>query len=285
MMGRKLEEGDWTSVYCRAKRIPEDGWSNLYIDVNHNGLGVEMKLLRARDVRNRTLKFVCGQTLMHPSATRSIRIRNTQASAQDVMEDVFAQYAALIRQRTAKVWENAPSGVPIDMRTESLIWENNLAEFLYFEERMEAPEPGRYFAEWHANTTRGARKPSRSLWIYDKETRQKRYSVTTSAGIKIQPYFDVPPPSDDNLYYFRVQSEHVDNDTVLLWVTGATARALEARLGTLDRDVVSSAILDATRSVDASARRIEDDDEDLAVPVAVSDEHRVQLLLRTLAET
>ena len=300
MMGRKLEEGDWTSVYCRAKGIPEDGWSNLYIDVNHNGLGVEMKLLRAREVRNRTLKFVCGQTLMHPSATRSIRIRNTQASAQDVMEDVFAQYAALIRQRTAKVWENAPSGVPIDMRTGWLIWENNLAEFLYFEERMEAPEPGRYFAEWHANTTSGARKPSRSLWIYDKETRQKRYSVTTSAGIKIQPYFDVPPPSDDNLYYFRVQSEHVDNDTVLLWVTGVTARALEARLGTLDRDVVSSAILDATRSVDTSARRIEDDDEDLAVPVAVSveahgrlvdtldgvsDEHRVQLLLRTLAET
>lgn len=300
MMGRKLEEGDWTSVYCRAKRIPEDGWSNLYIDVNHNGLGVEMKLLRARDVRNKTLKFVCGQTLMHPSATRSIRIQNMQASAQDVMEDVFAQYAALIRQRTAKVWENAPSGVPVDMRIGWLIWENNLVEFLYFEERMEAPEPGRYFAEWHANTTRGARKPSRSLWIYDKETRQKRYSVTTSAGIKIQPYFDVPPPSDDNLYYFRVQSEHVDNDTVLLWVTGATARALEARLGTLDRDVVSSAILEATRSVYTSARPIEDDDEDVAVPVAVSveahgrlvdtlggvsDEHRVQLLLRTLAET
>lgn len=298
MMGRKLEEGDWTSAYCRAKRIPEDGWSNLYIDVNHNGLGVEMKLLRARDLRNRTLKVVCGQTLMHPSATRSIRIQNMQASAQDVMEDVFAQYAALIRQRTARVWEKAPSDVSVDMRTGWLIWENNLAEFLYFEERMTAPEPGQYFAEWHENITRGVRKPSRSLWIYDRETRQKRYSVTTSAGIKIQPYFDVPPPSDDSLYYFRVQSEHVGDDTVLLWVAGSTARALKMRLGSLERDVVSAAILKAARSVGTSARRIEED-ENLAVPIAVSveahgrlvdtlggvsDEHRVQLLLRTLTE-
>lgn len=33
MMGRKLEEGDWSEVYCRAKEIPHRGWSNLSIDV------------------------------------------------------------------------------------------------------------------------------------------------------------------------------------------------------------------------------------------------------------
>ena len=48
--------------------------------------------------------------------------------------------------------------------------------------------------------------------MYEKITKQKRYSVTTSAGIKIQPYFDVPPPNDQNLYYFRVQSEPIDTD-------------------------------------------------------------------------
>ena len=91
MMGRKLEEGDWNTVYCRAKGFPEEGWSNLYIDVNYNGIGVEMKLLRARGSGNGTLKNVCGQTLMHPSATRSIRIRNTGGAAQEVMNEVFEQ--------------------------------------------------------------------------------------------------------------------------------------------------------------------------------------------------
>lgn len=43
MMGRKLEEGDWNSVYCAAKGIPYTGWSNLNIDVNYQGLGVEQK--------------------------------------------------------------------------------------------------------------------------------------------------------------------------------------------------------------------------------------------------
>ena len=37
MMGRKWEEGDWSAVYCAAKGIPDAGWSNLNIDVNHQG--------------------------------------------------------------------------------------------------------------------------------------------------------------------------------------------------------------------------------------------------------
>ena len=297
MMGRKLEEGDWNTVYCRAKGFPEEGWSNLYIDVNYNGIGVEMKLLRARGSGNGTLKNVCGQTLMHPSATRSIRIRNTGGAAQEVMNEVFEQYGALIRQRTAHVWARTPKGVEVDMRTGWLIWEKNLVEFLYFEEPMRAPEPDRYFAEWHESVGRGMRKPSRSLWIYDRVTKQKRYSITTGAGIKIQPYFDVPPPSDENLYYFRVQSEPVGPDTVLLWVTTSTARELKERLGSLGRDVVSTAILDAARRGARTSVAVRDDEEP-AISIAVSveaherltevlggvnDEHRVQLLLRALS--
>lgn len=297
MMGRKLEEGDWNTVYCRAKGFPEEGWSNLHIDVNYNGIGVEMKLLRARGSGNGTLKNVCGQTLMHPSATRSIRIRNTGGAAQEVMNEVFEQYGALIRQRTAHVWAKTPKGVDVDMRTGWLIWEKNLVEFLYFEEPMRAPEPERYFAEWHESVGRGMRKPSRSLWIYDRVTKQKRYSITTSAGIKIQPYFDVPPPSDENLYYFRVQSEPVDRDTVLLWVTTSTARELKVRLGSLGRDVVSTAILDAVRREAGTSVAVRDEEEP-AISIAVSveaherltevlggvnDEHRVQLLIKALS--
>ena len=297
MMGRKLEEGDWNTVYCRAKGFPVEGWSNLYIDVNYNGIGVEMKLLRARGSGTGTLKNVCGQTLMHPSATRSIRIRNTGGAAQEVMNEVFEQYGALIRQRTAHVWARTPKGVDVDMRTGWLIWEKNLVEFLYFEEPMRAPEPERYFAEWHESVGRGMRKPSRSLWVYDRVTKQKRYSITTSAGIKIQPYFDVPPPSDENLYYFRVQSEPVGQDTVLLWVTTSTARELEARLGSLGRDAVSTAILDAARREAGTSVAVRDEEEP-AISIAVSveaherltevlrgvnDEHRVQLLIKALS--
>lgn len=294
MMGRKLEEGDWSNVYCKAKKIPDGGWSNLHIDVNHNGLGLEMKLLRIPGLRDKPLKSFCGTTLMHPAATRSIRIDDTNLPANDVMRDVFQQYAELIQYRTGRVQAAAP-GVPTDMRTGWMIWEDNLTEFLYFEERMIAPNPEQFIAEWNITPAKGSRKASKSLWIYDKDSKQKRYSVTTSAGIKIQPYFDVPLPSDENLYYFRVQSEPIGADTIRLWISSATARALKIRLKSLDCDIVSAAILQAVEKVRGETEGPELDDG-LAVAVdiskeahvqltaweAVSDEHRAQLLLKAL---
>lgn len=296
MMGRKLEEGDWSSVYCKAENIPGGGWSNLHSDVSHQGFGLEMKPLRIADLNGRPLKSVCGETLMHPAATRSIRIDDTDADPQQVMEDVFAQYVELIQQRTERVRAAAPAESQIDMRVGRLIWEDGLAEFLYFEEPMRAPDPARYFAEWNTTPARGVRKPSKSLWVYDKSTNRKRYSITTSAGIKIQPYFDVPPPSDANLYCFRVQGEPVSPDTVLLWVASSTANALKECLGSLDRDAVSAAVSGvlARGVIPAGATNPE---EDLAVPIpinaavhtrllaawdAVSDGHRAQLLLKAL---
>ncbi len=296
MMGRKLEEGDWSRVYCKAKDIPEVGWSNLHIDVSHKGLGLELKLLRVANLQNKPLKSVCGTTLMHPAATRSIRIERTNLPAKKVMTAVFKQYNHLIGQRTDRVRAASP-GARIDMRTGWLIWEDNLAEFLYFEEPMVAPDPRQYFAEWNDTPARGVRKASRSLWVFDKKTKQKRYSITTSAGIKIQPYFDVPTPSDRHLYYFRVQSEPVGKDTICLWVAASTAAALKERLGSLGREVVSAAILKVLAK-GAMPTELTNPEQDVAVPVkitteahtrllaaweAVSDEHRAQLLLKALS--
>ena len=98
------------------------------------------------------------------------------------MEDVFRQYAALIDQRTATVRARAPAGVTVDMRTALLIWESDLVEFLYFEEPMVASRPEDYYTEWHETAARGMRRASRSLWIYNRDTRHKRYSITTSAN-------------------------------------------------------------------------------------------------------
>lgn len=297
MMGRKLEEGDWGSVYSKAKNIPDAGWSNLHIDINYNGLGVEHKLLRCAQLGGRPIKSMCGTTLMHPAATRSIRIDNIRAPASDVMRDVFRQYAELISLRTNAVRSKA-NGNPVDMRVGWLLWENNLTEFLYFEERMLPPNPDNYYAEWNDTAAKGARKESRSLWIYDSNTRQKRYSVTTSAGIKIQPYFDVPDPLDPNLCYFRVQSEFLENGMVLLWLSSSTANGLKRQLGgELTPDVLSEAVLRVAEGGGHPAE-IADPDTDRAVPVpisrvaydalltiwdsAVSDEHRGQLLLKAL---
>ena len=115
MMGRKMEEGDWTSVYCLAKGIPESGWSNLNIDVIHLGLGVEHKLLCCSNLGRRSIKAVCGTTLMHPATTRSIRIEDINQPADIVMQEVLEQYNSLIDARTASVHERAPGVMP-DMR-------------------------------------------------------------------------------------------------------------------------------------------------------------------------
>ena len=298
MMGRKLEEGDWNDVYCKAKEIPDRGWSNLRIDVNHNGLGVEFKMLRVAQLRGKSIREVCGTSRMHPSATRSIRIDNTDLPAHEVMTDVLTQYADLIEERTEQVKNKSPSG-EVDMRVGWLLWEDDLKEFLYFEELMKKPDPVEYTAIWNETPARGARKASKSLWIFDKATGAKRFSVTTSAGIKIQPYFDVPHPHDPNLIYFRVQSEPLGNDIVVLWVTASTADQLKELLGSLDPQVVSDAIFRASR-----AGAINESNEvtyaSIAFPLhipkeafelfvehwdAVSDEHRVQQLIRALRST
>jgi hypothetical protein len=207
MMGRKLEEGDWAEVYCRARAIENKGWSNLNIDVVHENLGVEHKMLCFRSKPD--IESACGQTLMHPAATRSIRIDSVDAEPNEVMADVFQQYRALIEARTRKVADQNTTAKAVDMRTGWLLWQESLRAFLYFEEPMQAPDPSDYFAEWHSSTG-GTRKPSKNLWIYERETGRKRYSVTTAAGIKIQPYFDVPAPNDPNLYVWQVIGEQID---------------------------------------------------------------------------
>jgi hypothetical protein len=297
MMGRKLEEDDWNKVYCNAKGIPYTGWSNLHIDVSHKGLGVEQKSLRVSGLRGRSIKSVCGTTMMHPAATRSIRIDDTEQPAEDVMREIFRQYSDLINIRTKKVREQAPNK-KIDMRIGWLLWEDSLTEFLYFEQPLAAPQADKYYAVWNETPPRGARKGSRSLWIYGRDTNKKKYSVTTSAGIKIQPYFDVPAPSDENLYYFRVQGEPLDPHTIQIWVSSRTAKAIQRIIGNLDKNIVSDTIIKAskfcsTRDIGIST------DEDIAQPIrvtrkafeifqstwdGVSDEHRAQLFLETLYE-
>jgi len=239
MMGRKLEEGDWAEVYCRAKGLPSRRWSNLNIDVMHEGLGVEHKMLCYRS--DASIARACGETLMHPAATRAIRIPIGRISADRAMREILQQYADLIRQRTEQVREQAPPGTGPDMRTGWLLWQESLRQFLYFEERMTAPNPDDYTAEW-VQSGGGSRKASRNLWIYTRATGRKRFSVTTSAGAKIQPYFDVPHPTDQNLYIFTVIGEVINDGTVRCWITHSTWQELQEILGQVTSATITQAI-------------------------------------------
>ncbi|WP_462202668.1 hypothetical protein [Frankia sp. CcWB3] len=295
MMGRKLEEADWSDVYCSAKNIPLQGWSNLNIDVMHEGLGVEHKMLR---YKSKSIEEACGTTLMHPSLTRSVRIPTIEADANDIMVDVFKQYAELVLNRRRKV-ENQTAQRPVDMRIGWLLWQDSLRQFLYFEEPMSAPDPNNYIAEWR-DVAGSSRKGSKNLWIYERSTGKKRYSVTTSAGIKIQPYFDVPPPSDPNLYIFTVIGEQVDLGIIRVWLTPQTHGLLRrAAKGKLDIDDLSrfvSSSASAVKPLEGSASGPEQVRAG-AVPLflresayrqlteafqGVNDEHCFQLLLEGL---
>ena len=137
MLGRKMEEGDWDFVYCNTKKIPQTDWSNLHIDIIYKGLGIEHKMLCYR--RKGSIKNVCGTTLLHPSATRSIRVNNIDADPNQACKDILNQYAELIKLRTKMVLKK--SGTKnADMRTGWLIWKESLEEFLYFEELMNIPD-------------------------------------------------------------------------------------------------------------------------------------------------
>lgn len=296
MMGRKFEEGDWSYIYCSAKNIPDEGWSNLHIDIMHESLGVEHKMLCVKS--NRTIKEYCGTRLMHPAATRAIRIPSTEGEPTEIAREILEQYAALVEQRRQRVAENAPGKEP-DMRTGWLLWQAELVEFLYFEEEMLPPDTNDYWAEWHERKS-GNRKPSKNLWVYEKETGIKRYSITTSAGAKIQPYFDVPAPNDPNLYYFRVQGEPVENERIRLWITATTALILQNVLGATDTDTLSAAIIDQANKIRAWQRKGVEPASgiELAKPIfitqeaytfltqafqGVSDEHRMQIFVQYLS--
>jgi hypothetical protein len=293
MMGRKLEEGDWSSVYCRAKDIPERGWSNLNIDVMYQGLGVEHKMLGVPS--DKPILSVCGTRLMHPAATRSIRIPSTDADPDEVMTDVLSQYAEVINQRRAKVSQDA-GGKEADLRTGWMLWQSNLREFLYFEEETLPPDPKEFFAKWRESGG-GSRKASKNLWVYEKGTGQKRYSITTSAGAKIQPYFDVPPPNDPNVYFFKVQGEEVSPGVIRIWIAASTARELERAVGELSKDNLSVVIASAAaEQAEEEPGQILAREEAVPValtlesynllvamfPTAVSDEHMTQLLVSRL---
>jgi hypothetical protein len=176
--------------------------------------------------------------------TRSIRIGDLNGDPLTEMNSVFSQYRELLSSRRAKVAElNDGQKDGVELRTGWLLWQTSLREFLYFEEPTHIPNSEDYTAEW-VESGGGSRKGSRNLWIYEKASGKKRYSVTTSAGAKIQPYFDVPPPSDPNIYHWTVIGESIRDGVVRVWLSRRTVSMLSDLVGSeLTVDAVSDFVL------------------------------------------
>jgi len=211
---------------------------------------------------------------MHPSLTRAFRIESLDQEPDAVMRDVFYQYAELIENRRAVV--RLTSGVTEpDLRIGWLLWLYSLRQFLYFEERMEAPDPELYYARWNSRSP-GGRLGSKNLWVYERSTDRKRYSVTTQAGGKIQPYFDVPSLNDPNLYVFMAQGEELSSGNVRVWMSNTTAAELRGAIGSrLDNASLSAAILIADVAMLALDLKTEIDH---VIPMEVSQEAYARLI-------
>jgi hypothetical protein len=291
MGSRKFEEGDWAEVYAEAKVIPNRGWSNLDIDVVHEGLGVEQKMLCTG---LRPPSSYCGSRPMHPAATRSIRVPGHDVDAEAAKDDVLQQYADLIRARSRQVASTSPAGTA-DLRTGWLLWQRDLSEFVYFEERLDPPDASEFFARWEKREARGRRKETVNLWIFERATDIKRYSVTGSgAGAKIQPYFDVPEEDHEFLYRFQVQGAPAEDGIVSTWISETTYLALEVCLGEVAPEALDEALSLAAGDMASAgprrpgARQIFIRETNYASLKAdfpeLTDDERLQQLVRTLSD-
>ena len=186
LQGRKVEEDDWTKLYCDVKNAPYPGWSNLpFRDYIHEGIGVEFKLLKKKNPSSYMTKW-----LMHPAATRKIDFDPSEAP-EVAMAKVFAGWNSLIDEFEARVKATSKDG-RADLRWGILLWAEDHSEFLYFEERLEKPQPEDFAAKWHEGKHRG--KETRNLHIFERANPKiKRFSVTMPGnGSKLQPYFRIP---------------------------------------------------------------------------------------------
>ena len=199
--GGKLEEYHWSSVYRAAMSIPPDpkkNWSNMpFNDLLFQGLGLEWKMLQRPSPFSDQ-----GRCLMHPAATRRISY-DPAATAEEGKQQVLSQWATQILDFAQRVAATSPSGAA-DIRLGLLLWATDLSEFLYFEEQLEVPDPDDFYAEWGDGQARG--RQTRNLYIFEKATGKKRYSVTQPRnGAKLQPYYDVPT-EEEGAYLFSVEA-------------------------------------------------------------------------------
>lgn len=232
LQGRKVEEGDWTDLYCKVKNAPNHGWSNLpFKDYYYNGVGIEFKIMM-KDAPSNCI----GRSIMHPSATRKIAFDPNEPAA-DAMAKVLTQWGAAIDGFEKRVKSTSSNGTA-DLRWGILLWARDHSEFLYFEEELSKPRIEDYDAIWHVGNHRG--NETRNLRIFERTTGKLKFSCTLPAnGHKLQPYFEVPNIRD-GAHIFRPTGAN----TVPLFIDRAAADEFSAAFPGLDSDAAFRLLLD-----------------------------------------
>jgi len=180
----KLEEEHWTEVYCKILGIKESGFSNLFgKDIEYQGRVVEMKCIKQ--------EFPFRPRIMHPSLTRRVHEWSTDDPPHISMENVVGGYNKLIKETFGER----------EARWGLLVYSPTLSHASYFEYPICCLDPRGLTAEYRTKKKSDSRRGTTNLWIY--QNGQKIMSVTSqSAGMKIQPYFNVPDVCDNRYDLF-----------------------------------------------------------------------------------
>lgn len=176
----KLEEEHWTDVYCTALGIPQTGFSNVFgNDTEFGDRVIEMKCIRHET------PFAPAR-IMHPSLTRRVALWSKEDPVSVSLTRVIESYNNLI--------ESTFRGK--EPRWGILVYSPCLTQASYFEYPIQVLDISKLKAEYRSRPASDRRRSTTNMWVYQDDI--KIMSVTSpDAGMKIQPYFQIPSKSDE----------------------------------------------------------------------------------------
>jgi len=217
----KLEEEHWTDVYCAALGIPQSGFSNIFgKDTEHGDSVIEMKCIRKDD------PFSPGR-IMHPALTRRVAEWSSDDPPETSLRKVVQSYNTLI-ESTFK-GKKARWGL--------LVYSPCLSKATYFEYPIRILDISQLRAEYSSRKGSSSRNSTINLWVFQEDT--KIMSVTSpKAGMKIQPYFEVPHPQA-NRYDIDLSHHQIPVDKS----TGLIIKSIASELGMTEEELLEIAMM------------------------------------------
>jgi hypothetical protein len=217
----KLEEEHWTDVYCSALNIPQSGFSNIFgKDTEYGNSVIEMKCIRKDD------PFTPCR-IMHPALTRRVAEWSSEDPPHESLKRVIDSYNTLIKETF--------SGK--DARWGLLVYSPCLSKACYFEYPIQTLDISKLEAEYSSRKGSSSRNSTVNLWVFQDQV--KIMSVTSpKAGMKIQPYFQVPHPHD-NRYEIDLSNQKIPIDRSIELIVRSTA----SELGMTEEELIELSLM------------------------------------------
>lgn len=222
----KIREEHWISIYRAAHGVVGNRPTTKPMgDYYFQGKAIEFK------VKGVSEPIKCqGEKLSHV-ITRVVEW-NEKAAEEKSKIDVLKQLETHedLLYSLAENSADEVSGIEPVARYGVLLYNPTLEEFLYSEQDIEKLNPASFYAEKHNG----------SLWIFERESKIKRFSITGHThGAKIQRYLDVPEVGKGS-YYFKVEND----GSKPIWLSPETYNTLSTMAGTRTADEFITALLE-----------------------------------------